>query len=159
MGVSVRRMTTEAAAAYREGRERLSAIVREAGPSAEERDVPACPGWTPKDVVGHLTGVCADVLTGRLEGVGTDQWTAAQVEERRARSLDEVLAEWGDLGAQVESLLPSFPEWAVDQMVADLLSHEHDVAGALGLKTSDQQHRPPAFEARRCQLRDVPLAP
>lgn len=130
-------MTTEAAAAYREGRERLTAILREADASAERADVPACPAWTPKDVVGHLTGVCADILAGRLDGVATDPWTAAQVEARRAKSLDEVLEEWEDVGGQVEGLLPSFPEWAANQLVFDLVNHEHDVAEALGMPFPD----------------------
>ena len=133
VGVSLRPMTTVAAAAYREGRERLSATLRNAGSAATQGDVPACPGWTPKDVASHLTGVCADILAGRLDGVATDPWTGAQVEERRSKSLEEVLAEWEDVGAQVEALLPDFPEWAANQMVFDFLSHEHDVADALGL--------------------------
>lgn len=140
-------MTTEAAEAYREGRERMAATVRDAGPAAEQTEVPACPGWTPKDVVGHLTGVCADILAGRLDGVGTDPWTAVQVEERRSKSLDEVLTEWADVGPQVEALLPSFPEWAANQMAFDLLSHEHDLAEALDLPAPDKvQAEGPALE-------------
>ena len=140
-------MTTEAAEAYREGRERMSATVRDAGPAAERVEVPACPGWTPKDVISHLTGVCADILAGRLEGVGTDPWTAVQVEERRGRAVDEIVAEWSDVGSQVEALLPSFPAWAANQTVFDLLSHEHDIAEALGLPAPDQvQAEGPALE-------------
>ena len=140
-------MTTEAATAYRQSRERLSQILREAGPAAESTRVPACPEWTPKNVVSHLAGVCADILAGRLDGVGTDPWTAVQVEERRSRSVDEILAEWEDVGTQVEGLLPSFPAWAANQMVFDVLSHEHDVADALGLRAPDaQQAEGPALD-------------
>jgi len=140
-------MTTEAAAAYHDGRERMSATVRGAGTAATEQEVPACPGWTPKDVVSHLAGVCADVMAGRLDGVGTDPWTAVQVEERRSKSLEDVLSEWAEVGAQMEGLLPSFPEWAANQTVFDLLSHEHDIADALGLPGPDQvQAEGPALE-------------
>ena len=138
MGVSVRIMTTEAAAAYREGRERISARLRQVGEKAHSTDVPACPGWTPKDVASHLTGVCADILAGRLDGVATDPWTATQVEERRSKTLEEVLSEWDDVGPQVEALLPSFPEWAANQLVFDQLSHEHDIADALGLPAPEE---------------------
>lgn len=151
-------MTTEAAAAYRDGRERLSAMVREARPAAESADVAAYPGWSPKDVVGHLAGVCADLLMGRLDGVGSDPWTARQVDERRARSLDDVLSEWNDMGAQIEALLPDFPEWAADQLVADLLAHEAEVAETLGLPGSGGQPTSPAAGTKRCRLRDTPVA-
>lgn len=147
MGVIVRLMTTEAAGAYSQGRERISALLRQMGDKAESTEVPACPGWSPKDVASHLTGVCADILAGRLEGTGTDPWTAVQVEERRARTLDEVLTEWAEIGPQVEQLLPSFPEWAANQMVFDLLSHEHDVSDALGLPAPDDpQAEGPALD-------------
>ena len=147
VGVSVRGMTTEAATAYRQSRERLAKMVRAAGPAADGTKVPASPEWTPKDVVSHLAGVCADILAGRLDGVGTEPWTAVQVEERRSRTVDEVVGEWEDVGAQVEGLVPSFPEWAANQMVFDVLSHEHDVADALGLPPPDgQQAEGPALD-------------
>ena len=147
MAVSLGLMTIEAAAAYRQGRERITGLLRQVGDKAESTEVPACPGWTPKDVVGHLTGVCADILAGRLDGVATDPWTAAQVEERRSKSVEEVLAEWEDVGPQVEALLPSFPEWAASQLVFDQLSHEHDLTDALGLPPPDDAHADgPALE-------------
>lgn len=125
----------------------MSASLREAGEAAQQVDVPACPGWTAKDVAAHLAGVCADVLAGRLDGVGTDPWTAVQVDERRSKSLEEVLDEWADVGSQVEALLPAFPEWAANQTVFDLLSHEHDIADALGLPPPDNvQAEGPALE-------------
>jgi uncharacterized protein (TIGR03083 family) len=140
-------VTAEAAAAYRDGRERMSAMLRGAGAAAEQVGVPACPGWTPKDVVAHLAGVCADILAGRLDGVGTDPWTAVQVDERRSMGVEEVLSEWADVGSQVEALLPSFPEWAANQTVFDLLSHEHDIAEAMGLPAPDKvQAEGPALE-------------
>lgn len=126
-------MTTEAARAYRETRERVGSLLREAGAAAADTKVPASPEWSPKDVISHLTGVCADILSGRLEGVGTEPWTAVQVEERRSHTVEEILAEWEDVGSQVEGLMSSFPEWAANQMVFDVLSHEHDLADAFGL--------------------------
>lgn len=98
-------------------------------------------------MVSHLTGVCADVLAGRLDGVGTDPWTATQVEERRPKSVEEVLSEWAEVGSQIEALLPNFPEWAANQTAFDLLSHEHDIADALGLPAPDRvQAEGPALE-------------
>lgn len=42
-----------------------------------------CPGWTVADLTAHVTGVVADITSGRLDGVGTQEWYDRQVEERR----------------------------------------------------------------------------
>ena len=47
-------------------------------------------------MVSHLTGLCADIMTGNVVGAPSDAWTAAQVAARRDRTFDEVLAEWND---------------------------------------------------------------
>src|SRR3954468_2500593 len=70
-------------AVYAEGRERISEIVTALEPDQQRTAVPGCPEWTVHDVVAHLSGVCADILAGNLEGVATDPWTAEQVRGRR----------------------------------------------------------------------------
>lgn len=67
-----------------------------------------------------------------MAAVGTEPWTAAQVEPRRSKPIREVVAEWSELGprceARIEILLPGLgTAW-----VADAATHEHDVRGALG---------------------------
>jgi len=115
-------------AAYRATRERVTALVTEAGPEVAELPVPACPDWTVRQVVAHLAGVCDDIVNNRLEGVGTDPWTAVQVTNRSDRSLTDLLAEWTEAGAKVEDLLATgMPE----QLVFDEVTHEHDLRGAL----------------------------
>ena len=94
--------------------------------------VPGCPEWTVKDVVAHVTGICSDILAGNIEGVTTDPWTKAQVDARRPVPLAQIVAEWGELGPQVEAMMPSFPPEPAAQLVGDLTTHEHDVRGALG---------------------------
>ena len=93
--------------------------------------MPACPQWSVHDVVAHVTGVCADILAGNLAGVATDPWTAVQVEARRDRTIDEVVAEWSELAPHVEAMADNFGP-AGNQLVADLTTHEHDIRGALG---------------------------
>lgn len=93
--------------------------------------VPACPSWRVHDLVAHLAGVVDDVTGGRLEGAGTDPWTAAQVEARRDRPLADVLAEWNAQAETLEGVLDSFGP-AGHQLVMDAASHEHDLRGALG---------------------------
>jgi uncharacterized protein (TIGR03083 family) len=120
------------AAAYNGGRTRISELVGALDATTSGTPVPACPRWTVKDVVSHLTGICRDLLDGNLEGVATDPWTTAQVDARRHLSIAEVVAEWEELGPQVEAMVPSFPAAPATQLVGDLITHEHDVRGALG---------------------------
>ena len=84
------------------------------------------------DVVAHLAGTCADILAGNIAGVGTDEWTDAQVVARRGRSLPDVLAEWTDVASQVETFAEHFPGRTGVQWVMDLTAHEHDIRTAIG---------------------------
>src|SRR5690349_1912685 len=93
---------------YAEGRRRVSALVRDLPPERADLPVPGCPQWRVKDVVSHLTGICADVLAGNIEGVATDPWTAAQVDARRDRSIAEIVAEWDEIAPQVEAIAAQF---------------------------------------------------
>ena len=95
-------MGMDATEAYRATRDRITALLRGVDPEVADRRVPACPQWTVREVAAHLAGVCDDMLEGRLDGVATDGWTAAQVEARADRSLDEILDEWAEVGPRVE---------------------------------------------------------
>jgi hypothetical protein len=75
--------------------------------------------------------VCADIIGGRLEGVATDPWTQRQVDERKDRSIDEIIAEWSEVAPQCEAIAEAFGD-AGHQWVADLTTHEHDIRTALG---------------------------
>jgi uncharacterized protein (TIGR03083 family) len=115
---------------YRETRMRIGEIVL-AGAGEGVGPVPACPGWTIKDVVAHLTGVCEDILAGNIADAPSDPWTAAQVDRARDVRLAELVRRWGEAAAQVEPLTPMFPDRTANQWVADVTSHEHDLRGAL----------------------------
>ena len=119
-------------AIYAEGRRRLGDLVLDAGDEGGKATVPVCPGWTVHDVMAHVVGVCADVLSGNIAGVATDPWTAAQVEARRERTMAELVTEWSQLAPQVEAFAGDFPNRVGEQWIADLTTHEHDVRGALG---------------------------
>jgi uncharacterized protein (TIGR03083 family) len=121
---------TDVGALYGEGRRRIAELVRGAGERVETT-VPACPEWTVRELVSHLSGVCADIINGRLDGVATNPWTKAQVDGRRDWPVDKILEEWDDFGAQCEVICQHFGGAEV-QWLSDLTTHEHDIRGALG---------------------------
>jgi uncharacterized protein (TIGR03083 family) len=117
---------------YADTRERIAGIVRDLPPEELGRRLPATPAWSPKDVVAHLVGVVADITSGNLEGAGSEPWTAAQVEARRDRSLDELLAEWAARAATVEAFLDQAPPDMSAILISDCYAHEQDIRGGTG---------------------------
>src|SRR5262249_34453842 len=87
---------------YADGRLRLADLVAAASSDEHMASVPGCPEWAVRDVVAHVTGVCADVIAGNVDGVATEPWTAAQVAARRQQSVDDILTEWSEVAPQVE---------------------------------------------------------
>lgn len=129
----------DCAVAYRGVRQRVSQLVHDADASAIEAIAPATPEWRVHDILAHLSGINTDILNGVLEGVGTDAWTAAQVETRRDWTLDAILDEWETNGTAVEAMAPALGP-AVGQWVYDACTHEHDIRDALrapGARDSD----------------------
>jgi uncharacterized protein (TIGR03083 family) len=128
--------------AYRGVRTRVTELVLAATPEQCAALAPATPEWRVHDVVAHLVGVPADILAGRLEGVTTDAWTEAQVAPRRDHPTSALLDEWAECAPQVEPMIPSFGVTG-GQMVADAVTHEHDIRDALGApgaRDSDAVH-------------------
>ena len=117
--------------AYRALRERVSVIVRQADPAALDAVAPATPEWRVRDVLAHMVGVNTDVLTGTLDGVASDAWTAAQVATRHDWPIEQMLEEWVQSASAVEANAPILGP-AVGQWVYDACTHEHDVRQALG---------------------------
>lgn len=123
----------EVGAAYAGVRSRVTELVRDLDDATANKTVPACPEWRVHDLVSHVAGVVDDVVGGRLEGAGSDPWTAAQVHARKDRSTADVVIEWSGLAPQVEVILDSFGPVG-RQAVMDVVTHEHDLRGALGSK-------------------------
>jgi uncharacterized protein (TIGR03083 family) len=98
-----------------------------------EEPVACCPGWTVRDVVAHLTGLCEDWVEGRLDGYASDAWTARQVARFAHDPLVEILARWGSV-FEAFLALPDDPvmgppgRWAF----GDAIVHEADIRGAIG---------------------------
>jgi len=118
--------------AYRGVRLRVNALVIDTDDVALDAIAPATPEWRVRDLLAHLAGVTADIVSGNLEGVGTDEWTARQVDQRRDRGVDELMAEWNEHAPTVEAMAGEFGR-AAGRLVSDATAHEHDIRGALGV--------------------------
>jgi uncharacterized protein (TIGR03083 family) len=121
------------AGAYAGVRERVSTFLRATDPAVLDAPVPATPEWRGRDVLAHFVGVNDDVINGRLEGIATDSWTAAQVDARRSASVADMLDEWAKLSPEFEGLLTAAPEEISGQALFDAMTHEHDLRNALGI--------------------------
>lgn len=106
-------------------------MVSDIPPADLSRNVPACPGWTVRDVIAHLAGGCADMLAGDIEGVTTAQWADSQVRRRQGHTVAQVLEEWAVVAPRLEAIVETFPAPLPTVWILDLTAHEHDVRGAL----------------------------
>jgi uncharacterized protein (TIGR03083 family) len=119
-------------AAYHGVHERVTALVRSASPSALEVIAPATPEWRARDVFAHIVGVATDVANGNLAGVASDPWTAAQVEARRDLPIADLIDEWTATVPQIDTMIMAMPTSVTGQLIADAVTHEHDLRHALG---------------------------
>jgi len=111
---------------YRSSHGRVSARVAGLAPAQLAATVPGTPLWSVADLVAHVTGVASDALHRRLATAGAPEWTAAQVDQRAGRPIAEVLDEWRECVAKLDPV-------GEPGLVRDLLIHEADLSGALGV--------------------------
>jgi uncharacterized protein (TIGR03083 family) len=119
------------AALYVDAQLRVIDLVSPLAPPALASWVPGAPRWTIAQVICHVTGVCADLADGNVDGAATEPWTSRQVAQREGCSLSDVLAEWRERTPALVAMLAT--PGLVDASAFDLLVHEHDLRGALGL--------------------------
>lgn len=115
---------------YERARGRIDDLVRPLPPDRWDVAVPACPGWRVRDVLAHLVGGPEDAAAGRLDGIPTDEQTAAQVERHRAETAIELLDTWRDMCPFVAHAITQDQMWPA---AFDAVTHEHDLRGALGV--------------------------
>lgn len=118
--------------AYAGGRGRIEDLVRSLDEATLAKKVPACPEWTIKELVAHLTGVASDSLGANVSDLGKPDWTQSQVEARRDRSVEEILEEWKEIAGQLEPALDDLHPTLASALIGDLTTHEHDLKGAVG---------------------------
>lgn len=126
--------------AYAATRKRIVELLRDASAEDAQRPVPACPGWTVADLAAHIAGLPEDVIAGRVDGAGSDPWTAAQVDRHRGDTLDQLADSLESNAAAFDGVLPHIPEPVNSRIVMDTVTHEHDLRAALdkpGARDSD----------------------
>jgi len=120
-------------AIYRGVRLRITGLVRDLPDEVLNRIAPATPEWRVRDVVAHLAGGTADIVSGNLDGVASDDWTQVQVEARRDTPIGEVLDEWARCATNVEPMIRGFDPLMRAMLLTDAVTHEHDLRGALAM--------------------------
>lgn len=115
---------------YHETRQRITALVDGLDDDVLNTPVEACPGWSVRDTVAHLTGVAQDWVSGSASGPPTDETTAAQIARFDGHDLDGILAAWAAAAVQLDGLARSA---GVEPPIGDIVCHEQDLRAALGL--------------------------
>jgi uncharacterized protein (TIGR03083 family) len=117
--------TAEWGAAY----ERVRELVTGLGDEQAGTTVPACPGWTVRELLAHMIGLDADVVRGDEPDDHNSEWTQRQVDARADIPVEDLLAEW----ASVAGPLRAWMEANNSRPLGDIVIHEQDLRGALGV--------------------------
>ncbi len=107
-----------------------------------------CAGWSAGDVAKHVVGQFADVVAGRFDGLGSDEATQREVDERVGKTPAETADELAALRPQLAGLLALFDDdaWAspapggaagtlgegVEALWSDMVLHADDIRVAIG---------------------------
>jgi uncharacterized protein (TIGR03083 family) len=122
---------------YRESAAEFIDVVRGLPAGQVGATVPACPAWTVHDLLAHLAGSSSDLVARNLDGITSDPWSARQVDDRRQRTTDELVAEWERNVEPVSSLCDTVagpnPAW-------DVVVHLADLREAVGLPPGPVDH-------------------
>lgn len=107
-----------------------------------------CAGWSVGDTAAHVAGTLADIIAGRLEGLGTPEVTQRAVDERRGRTGDELADELEQVTKVGSDILGSFDDdawngpgpagvngtlgYGVESLWYDAYLHGDDIRAAIG---------------------------
>ncbi|WP_445169485.1 maleylpyruvate isomerase N-terminal domain-containing protein [Mycolicibacterium sp. Dal123E01] len=136
---------------YRTARRRVCALAATLDEEQVHRHVPATPRWTVYELLSHLVGCAADAVSGRLDGVTSDQWTARHVRERRSKSIGALMDEWDRIGVDADATLTDEQLYGPN-LAIDTICHESDLHEALGLPRVDREHWQPFLDVTMLYL-------
>lgn len=114
-------------------RDHVAAVAALAGDLSDDQlatHVPATPAWTVKDVLAHLAGGPADLVTGRTEGAPGPEWTSRHVAERTHLPVADLVAE---LVTNQDAIAASTVDNPRPAVVWDIAVHHADLHEGLGL--------------------------
>jgi len=114
---------------YWDAKDRITALVEDLDEAGQQTSVPACPTWSVRDVVAHVTAVADEWARGILTGAPTEEQTAAQVARFDGHDLAQIIAVWTDATAQLNHLAGNS---GLEPPIGDVAVHEHDIRAALG---------------------------
>jgi uncharacterized protein (TIGR03083 family) len=138
---------TEVVQGFTDEMGRFSELVR----SLEQTELAAptrCAGWTAGDTAAHVAGTLADIIAGRLEGLGTPEVTQRAVDERRGRTGGELADELEQVAKVGADILAGFDDdawkgpgpagvngtlgYGVESLWYDAYLHGDDIRVAIG---------------------------
>lgn len=138
---------------YEQLRNDISELVAGLEPDQLDTPVPATPAWAIRDIVAHLAADATYVIAGDfpneffqafgdVQAVATlNDWTSRQLEERKGRTLEELLQEWKTSGTEVAAMMRGDKPWPDGSIVfgdrvllTDAAVHQQDLFGALGIE-------------------------
>lgn len=140
------------ATAYHDARLAMAALARDAEDKADETMVPACPDWSVRDLIAHVTSIASDLAVGKIPGDlnliafwdddmsrRREAFIDGALAKRSDMSVEQLLAEWDTAATRLEAMIrgeqpfpeesPPLVEWIV---VTDVGQHLQDLQGALG---------------------------
>lgn len=114
---------------YHDTKERITSLVTGLDGAGLKTTVAACPRWSVRDVVSHVTATADDWSRGLLSGPPTDEETALQIARFDGQHLPDIIASWTEAAARLDRLAESR---GVEPPIGDIACHEHDLRAALG---------------------------
>jgi uncharacterized protein (TIGR03083 family) len=113
---------------YQDTMERICALVPRAGDPSWTTGVPACPGWTIRDVVAHMAAVAEDWADQTLTGAPTDEQTAEHIARFADRTTTQLLEAWSAATTLLQRMAATE---GLSPPLGDIACHEHDIRAAL----------------------------
>ncbi len=121
------------AAEYEASRLRTTALLDGISADDELRIVPTCPEWRVRDLLSHVNGLAEELAAGRGPTGDPQEWADKLITDRADISVADQLEQFATNGPAFEAVLRDVPQ--LGQLVIDLVTHEHDFAGALGTQS------------------------
>lgn len=117
----------DAIAEWTQAQQRVIELVEGIDPGIADTVVPACPGWTVRQLLAHMVGLGADVVAGDEPDDHNETWTQQQVDARADHDVAALLDEWRGLTSPLQDWMRANNT----RPLGDVTIHEQDLRGAL----------------------------